>query len=1024
MKTEIAVIGIAGRFPGAPDVQALWQNLCQGKEAVRMLTDAELTHARVNERALMDPDYVKAAAFLDDVELFDAPFFGISAREAEIMDPQHRIFLECAWEAMEAAGYAGQYGSRVISIYAGCTMNTYLPCNLLQNPSAIESLDVHQLNLGNSPDFLATRVSYKLGLQGSSQTIQCACSTSLVAVHHACQSILRGECELALAGGVSVNLKLRHGYKYTQGGIVSPDGHCRPFDQNAKGTIFASGVGIVVLKQLEAALRDRDMVHAVIKGSAVNNDGSLKVGYTAPSIDGQAKVIIEALANADVQPNTVGYVEAHGTGTSLGDPIELQALTRAFGICRSKKNSCAIGSIKGNLGHLDAAAGVTGLIKTIFVLKHGLIPPTLHFTRPNPKMAIDETPFYVNTELKRWGATSHRRRAGVSSFGVGGTNAHVVLEEAPPIVRDCNRKGQWELLILSARSQAALHRMSRNLGEYLKQQEEVVDLGDVAYTLRVGRKTFLNREFAVCRTTREAAEVLTDPEGQSVRVGQNERWDRPVVFLFGGESSSRRPVSGKRLYDEGETFRKEVDRCSESLKVELGQDLRNLLHESNGEYTRHQLTNLTGVVIFMTEYALARQWMSWGVTPAAMLGYGVGEYVAACVAGVFSVEEAMKLLAARDHMIEKLPAGKMLTIGLSETEAEALRRAGVWIAAVNGPLECVLSGDGQLLKGLSEELQEDGVHCQWIETSRALYSGMMEPMLDQFEEQVRKLHLKPPRIPFLSNVTGKWITLEEAQDPSYWVRHTQATIRFADGIGTLLEDSQRILLDLSSGHALTRLARQQRRSAQQLECFSSLSSPEADISEILGVLGQLWLSGAKIDWTMFDSRSAAGRLPLPTYPFMRQRYWIEASHHSSATKYPDPQSASLSKNPDLLERPEFETQVVQEDSRLHERPPLKTAYVPPCDALEAAIADIFQRALSVSRIGVEDNFFDLGGDSLMALQVIGEMKKMLDMEVPVVNLYEHLTIRSLAASLNHQEVQQAAGSNSSCPLPTERMTTR
>src|SRR5258708_5777290 len=633
MKTEIAIIGMAGRFPGASDVQALWQNLCQGKEAVRTLTDAELTLARVNERALTDPDYVRAAAFLDEVELFDAPFFGISAREAEIMDPQQRIFLECAWEAIEAAGYAGEYGSRAISVYAGCTMNTYLPYNLLQNPAAIESVDIHQLNLGNSPDFLATRVSYKLGLQGPSQTIQCACSTSLVAVHHACQSILRGECEMALAGGVSVNLKLRHGYKYIQGGIVSPDGHCRPFDQHAKGTIFASGVGIVVLKKLDAALRDRDLVHAVIKGSAVNNDGSLKVGYTAPSIDGQAKVIVEALANADVEPSTVGYVEAHGTGTSLGDPIEIQALTHALGSCRSKKNSCAIGSIKGNLGHLDAAAGITGLIKTILVLKHGLIPPTLHFTRPNPEMAIEESPFYVNTELKRWDATSHRRRAGVSSFGVGGTNAHVVLEEAPPVARECNGRGQWELLILSARSEAALKRMSRNLGEYLRQQEGVVDLGDVAYTLRVGRKTFSHREFAVCRTTREAAEVLVEPEGERICVGQHERRDRPVVFLFAGEGSPC-PVFGKGLYEDDETFRKEVDHCSELLKVELGQDLRKLLYNSSGNDTHFQLTNLAGVALFMTEYALARQWMSWGVTPAAMLGYGVGAYVAACVAGV------------------------------------------------------------------------------------------------------------------------------------------------------------------------------------------------------------------------------------------------------------------------------------------------------------------------------------------------------------------------------------------------------
>jgi acyl transferase domain-containing protein len=654
MHTDIAIIGMAGRFPGAPDVQALWQNLCDGKEAVRFITAEEILSAGVDPETCRNPNFVKAAAFLDGVEWFDAPFFGISAREAEIMDPQQRVFLECAWEALESAGYATNSGTRSIGVYGGATMNTYLICNLLQNPEAIRSLSLPQLNLGNSPDFLATRVSYKLNLTGPSQTVQSACSTSLVAVHHACQGILRGECQMAIAGGVSVNLKFRYGYDYLEGGMVSPDGHCRPFDQNAQGTIFGSGVGIVVLKKLEEALRDGDFIHAVVKGSAINNDGSLKVGYTAPSIQGQASVIIEALASAGVQPDTIQYVEAHGTGTPIGDPIEVQALTSAFRTASAGKAFCAIGSIKSNLGHLDAAAGITGLIKTALALEHRLIPATLHFHKPNPAMELEESPFYINTELREWKSPTGPRRAGVSSFGVGGTNAHVVLEEAPSRMRTEKRGPGWELLLLSARSESALEQMTRNLGQHLSRHGREEELADVAYTLQVGRKQFAYRRFVLCRNLQQGVEALLGGDGDKARgcshIQREERENRPVVFLFPGQGSQYAGM-GKELYQEEKVFRQEVDRCAESVREELGLDLREVLLGGEEWSEQLQQTWLTQPALFVVEYALARQWMSWGVKPEAMLGHSVGEYVAGCMAGVFSVEEGLRLVVRRGRLM-------------------------------------------------------------------------------------------------------------------------------------------------------------------------------------------------------------------------------------------------------------------------------------------------------------------------------------------------------------------------------------
>ena len=731
---DIAIIGMAGRFPGAQDVHAFWQNLCNGFESVRFFTPEELESLGVEPGRLRDPGFVKAASFLDNVEWFDAHFFNIPPREAELMDPQHRMFLECAWEALEQAGYAGESCEGSVGVYGGATINTYLLCNLMQ-AAAMESLDLVQLNVGSSHDFLTTRVSYKLNLRGPSQAIQSACSTSLVAVHHACQSILHGECDMALAGGVSINLKLRHGYNYVERGMASPDGHCRAFDKNAQGTIFGSGVGIVVLKRYEAALRDGDYIYAIIKGSAINNDGSAKVGYTAPGVNGQAAVIREALANARVEPHTVGYIETHGTGTALGDPIEIQALAKVFRTAGGK-NTCGIGSVKTNIGHLDAAAGVTGLIKTVLALKNKRIPATLHFESLNPEIDFENTPFHVISKLTEWESLHGPRRAGVSAFGVGGTNAHVVLEEAPEIKSEAGSR-QWHLLMLSARSESALQKSTDNLAAYLGQGQEG-EIADVAYTLQVGRRRFPYRRFVLCSDFRGACEALQTLDPERVHTARVEQQDRPVAFLFPGQGSQYVGM-GKRLYETEPVFQATVERCSELLKPELGLDLREVLYPGDDKrQASADLLNQTWVTqpaLFVVEYALARLLTSWGVRLEAMIGHSIGEYVAACLAEVFRLEEALKLVAVRGRLMQSLPRGAMLAAGISEAEAEALIGEQISLAAVNGPMQCVLSGEESAITELEQHLQFDGVTCRRLQTSHAFHSHMVEPVLGNLRKR-------------------------------------------------------------------------------------------------------------------------------------------------------------------------------------------------------------------------------------------------------------------------------------------------
>src|SRR6266516_460986 len=758
---EIAIIGMVGRFPGAKNIDEFWQNLQHGVESVSFFSEEELKSSGVASTLLNDHHYVKAGAILNDVELFDAAFFGYNPREAEVMDPQQRLFLECAWEALESAGYDSETYEGLIGVYAGAGMNTYL-FNLYANSAIRESVAGFQAMISNDKDFLSTRVSYKLNLEGPSIVVQTACSTSLVAVHLACQSLLSGECDMALAGGVSIQIPQKAGHLYQEGWIFSPDGHCRAFDSRAQGTVRGSGIGVVVLKRLADALTAGDSIHAVIKGSAINNDGSLKVGYTAPRIEGQARVIKVAQDVAEIEAETISYVEAHGTGTELGDPIEIAALTRAFRSSTEKQGFCAIGSVKTNIGHLDAASGVAGLIKTVLALKHKLLPPSLHFETANPKIDFASSTFYVNTRLAEWKANGVPRRAGVSSFGIGGTNAHVIVEEAPE-VEDSGKSRRWQLLALSAKTSSALEAATENMVQYLKQHPDL-DLADVAYTLHVGRRAFSHRRVLVCHDLYDAVSTLETRNSQRLLTGTQEHGDRPVVFMFPGQGTQYVNM-GLELYQSESIFREWVDRCSEILQSLLGFDLRDLLYpgqEHTEEPARHLHETLNAqLALFVIEYALPQLWMAWGVRPQAMIGHSIGEYVAACLAGVLSLEDALALITTRGRLMQALPDGAMLAVPLPEEKINPILGPALFLAAINGPSLCVVSGPIEAVDALQEQLSKQGVATRRLHTSHAFHSAMMQPIVASFTEQVNKVNLKAPRIPYVSNMTGTWISAAE-----------------------------------------------------------------------------------------------------------------------------------------------------------------------------------------------------------------------------------------------------------------------
>ncbi|MEM9087127.1 MAG: beta-ketoacyl synthase N-terminal-like domain-containing protein [Cyanobacteria bacterium P01_F01_bin.53] len=920
---RIAIVGMAGRFPGADNLDEFWDLLKQGKSGIQMLSDDALIAAGVPESTFNQPNYVRAYASFPDPTGFDAQFFGYSPREAELIDPQHRVFLECAWSALENAGYDTQQYDGSIGVYGGSALNSYI-VNLHANPEVRESINPVQAVVSNVMGLMPTRVSYQLDLKGPSCGIQTGCSTALVAIHTACQSLLNHECDMALAGGVTVSSATPQGYTYQAESIASPDGLCRAFDANGQGTVFGNGVGIVVLKRLQAALLDGDHIHAVIAGSAINNDGADKVNLIAPSVSGQAAVIQDAIKAACVDPDTISYVEAHGTGTPLGDPIEVAALNKVFGhkvsgqtngtvtngtVTNGTENEenhrppCALGSAKTNLGHLDAAAGAAGLIKTVLALQHKTLPASLNYEKPNPKIDFQNGPFVVNQHCIDWPEQEANKgtpkRAGVSSFGMGGTNAHAILEEAPERCSSGPAR-PWQLITLSAKTPTALDTAAQNLAAHLQQNRELT-LADVAYTLQVGRRAWPHRRFYLCQTIEGAIKQLSEPhtKRQETSTATANNSPKSIVFMFSGQGAQHIDMA-RGLYKTEPVFKQTIDQCAELL-AEEGVDLLRIIYPTDSERTISQEikpaqlteTAYAQPALFAIEYALTKLWMAWGIQPQAMIGHSIGEYVAACVAGVFSLNAVLSLITKRGQLMQRCTPGSMLSVLTAPATLKPLLPAEAEIAVINSPQNCVVSGSTAVIEALQKQLDAQNIPCRLLATSHAFHSTMMEPALADFSKALEKVTLSPPKIDFISNVTGTWIEDAQATDADYWVSHLRESVRFSQGIETLLQLPNPIFLEVGPGHTLTKLVKQNLPSGNKsseggesngagqakhiIPVIQSLPHPQDakdDITTFMAALGQLWLAGSSVKWSNLYQGLKRHRLPLPTYPFERESYWV------------------------------------------------------------------------------------------------------------------------------------------------------
>ncbi len=963
--TGIAIVGIASRFPGADDVFAFWRNLQAGIDSISHPTLEALVASGVDRATADARNYVRAKGVLADADCFDAAFFDINPRTAELLDPQQRLFLECAWHALEDAGIPAEPEGQRIGVFAGSSaISSYYHSHLLANPAATDGADPFQMFLLNQMAGLPAQVSYRLNLTGPSLAVQTACSTALTAVVLACQNLTDYQCDVALAGAASLSLPLVSGYAYQEGSILSPDGRCRAFDAGAHGTVPGSGVGAVVLKRLDDALADGDHVYAVIRGYAVNNDGSDKIGFTAPGVTGQMRVIADALAMAGVAADSISYVEGHGTGTPLGDAIEVEALRRVFRAETDRVGFCGLGSVKSNIGHLDVAAGIAGMIKLALSFRHGSLPPSIHFERPNPDLAIETSPFRVIDRLTAW--DTGVRRAGLSSFGMGGSNVHLVLEEAPPrpALAD-DRPGH--LLLLSARTPEALARLRGRLADHIEAVPED-RLADVAMTLQSGRKPFVHRWAAACDGRDTALARLRAEETMPAAAGPN---DRGVVFLFPGQGTQH-PGMAAELYAHEPAFQTEVDACCAVLRP-LGVDLlADLLADRTdaGAAERLKRTALAQPALFVVEYALARLMIHWGIGPVALIGHSIGEYVAACLAGVMTRDDALRVVAERGRLMQSLPTGAMLSVRAGEAALSPYLRPGVSIAAVNAPDLSVLSGPHDAVAEIARALDQAGLAYRPLNTSHAFHSAMTEPILSQFRATMRAVTLRPPQRPYVSNLTGTWITAEQATDPDYYADHLRQPVRFSDGAATLVRAGHGLFLELGPGATLATLLRR-RGAATPPVAVSVLPQPAEAASALvraLDAVGTLWTRGITPDWRAVQGAASGRRIPLPPYPFERIRHWVAA-----------PGTAD----------------------RAGPLPETATVVVPPATPADAeqAIAALWRDQLGYAAIGPDDDFHAMGGDSLLAVQIVAELNRRFDADLQPHDLIEAPTARRLALRL-------------------------
>ncbi len=978
--TDVAVIGMAVRFPGASSIDELWNVLKNGEETISFFSAEELDK-NIPDSLRNDEMYVAARGIVPSAREFDARFFGLNPKLAEAMDPQQRLFLEIAWEVLEQTGHLPKHFDGSIGVYAGTGTNTYYKNNVLPNKELLDLVGHLQANTVNEKDYISSRTAYHLNLKGPAVSIHSACSTSLLAIAEAVEAIRTGQCDIALAGGSSLTSPINSGHLYQEGSILSSDGHCRTFDASATGTVFSDGSGVVLLKDLHQAQKDGDQIYGLIKGVGINNDGGEKGSFTAPSVEGQADAIVRAIRDAKISPSTISYIEAHGTATPVGDPIEMEGLNMAFGE-QEKKGYCAIGSVKSNMGHLTAAAGVAGLIKTLLAMNHRQIPPSLGFEKPNPAIDFENSPFFVNNRLSDWHVDQGPRRAGISSFGVGGTNVHAIVEEYLMEEKMSDKGRPLQILPWSAKSKDSLEGYRNKLGDFLKSNPSA-SLADVEFSLNSTRDSFSHRQFILAKGTVEATENLLGEKVDKSKTSVLKVAPTELAFLFPGQGAQYLQM-GRALYDHEVVFREAFDQCAEILMAEFKFDIRHIIFpESNTKEaeTRLKDTRFTQPALFVIEYALAQLWMSWGIRPTILCGHSIGEFVGAHLAGVFGLEDALRLITVRGRLVSELPGGSMLSVRIGVEELRELLPKNLSIAAVNSDRLCVVSGMDEEIEDFSKVLKQHDVPHKLLATSHAFHSTMMEPVLETFKKEVAKFTLNGPNLPIISTVTGEYLTDAEAKSPDYWTNHLRATVRFSDAIDTLVELDDALLLEVGPGRALTTLVRQ-KKAARDLTAIPSLSIPKNDENAyyaVFNALGQLWLRGVEPDWAAFYKGQSRQKVRLPSYYFDRKPCWVEPI---AAKQIEAVQPLTVNRPNETIENTD------QTDT-----PPMRKPII---------LNKISELINTSSGIEMEDsdahlNFMELGLDSLILTQIALTCKKEFNLPITFRQLNEDFNTPELLA---------------------------
>ncbi len=978
---DVAIISMSGRFPGAKTIQELWEVLKEGKETISFFTNDELD-ITISESVRKDPLYVKARGIIPSAKEFDAAFFGLNPKLASVMDPQQRLFLEIAWEVLEQSGHLPKYYKGSIGVYAGIGMNTYYKNNVLTNREILDQVGEFQASTLNEKDYIASRTAYHLDLKGPAVSVHSACSTSLLAIAEAVEAIRNNQCDIAIAGGSSVTAPIYSGHLYQEGGMLSSDGHCRSFDANGKGTVFSDGAGVVLLKRLENAIEDGDFIYGIIKGVGINNDGGGKGSFTAPSAKGQADAISRALRDAQISPSDISYVETHGTATPIGDPIEIEGLQMAFGK-QSLNGYCAIGSVKSNMGHLTAAAGVAGVIKTMLALKHQKIPASLGYEKANPAIDFENSPFYVNSKFSDWNSEG-KRCAGISSFGVGGTNVHIIVEEFEASQPASGESRPLQLLTWSAKTENSLEGYKRALGNYIKSTTDI-NLADIAYSLSVTRDSFGKRSFILASDAENAFNQLLAEGVTSVKSSELKVVPNNLAFLFPGQGAQYLQM-GKALYENEAVFREAVDQCSEILLEAFNFDIRNIIYPEKNTIEAENIlkdTQFTQPALFVTEYALSQLWMSWGIKPTHLCGHSIGEFVAAHLAGVFTLGDALLLVAVRGKLVSNLPGGSMLSVRTSYDILSEILPEPLSVAAVNSDQLCVVSGEKKEIEAFSVILNEKEIPNSLLFTSHAFHSKMMDPVLNDFETEVKKTKLNVPRIPVISTVTGTWLSDKEAINPQYWTNHLRATVRFSEAMETALGIEDIVLLEVGPGRALTTLS-QQKKKSKSATSIASLVVPgehENSYHTVLSALGQLWLKGIEPDWKAYYSGQFRQKVLLPSYVFDRKPCWVDP-----------PLNEVSAENMNKLIEP-IKNQSIQSQMKTVEQPDRKTKIL---EKVSDIVLNSSGTELKTSEY--DYSFLELGLDSLVLTQMAITFKNEFKIPITFRQLNSEYSTPNLLAS--------------------------